>query len=140
LRQVLWLTACQILFPGTAANALKRDNNNRASDLAGKSLNPEGPYWAQLEGPFKVFMVTLAAQWDTNTPDASIASVQRVWVDSLGQAARRAFATATSSLERSPRTLKALAIAERSFYARLRAAINNYIGNTGGEDIDAAAN
>lgn len=109
-----------------------------------KSLNPEAAYWPGLEGPFKRFMVDLADQWPTYAPDAEDAKplpVQQDWADQVGRAARSAFATATSGLGSSARTLKALALAERAFNTRLRRILKatSETIETEGEDHDATA-
>jgi hypothetical protein len=88
-----------------------------------ESLNPEAAYWPALEGPFKGFMVDLAAQWPLYDPDAEDAKplpAQQKWAWQVEEAARSAFATATRGMDTSARTLKALALSERTFNARLR--------------------
>ena len=108
-------------------------------------LNPEAAYWPALEAPFKRFMVDLADQWPHYDPDAEDAKplpAQQEWAGQVEKAARNAFATATSGLDTSARSLKALALAERTFGTRLRRILKatTETPKAAGGDSDSTAN
>jgi CRISPR system Cascade subunit CasA len=118
----IYLLACQLLFSEKPEKALSKKSKDHAREKVNKSLNPEAAYWPALEGPFKRFMVDLADQrppYDPDAEDAKPLPAQQEWAGQVEKAARNAFATATSGLDTSARTLKALALAERAFSTRL---------------------
>ena len=83
-------------------------------------LNTAPSYWAALELPFRRLLVDLPAQGDP---------AGHVWVRAIQQAAQRAFADATDALVSSPRTPRAVAVAENELGWRLARTLKPYLGN-----------
>ena len=132
----------QLLAASLLAPATGNPDQDAVRKLV-KSLNPEAAYWPALEGPFKRFMVDLADQWPSYDPyadDAKTLPAERELVGQLKRVARNAFATATSSLDSSARTLKGLARAERAFNIRLRRILNAATETTEAEGETNAPN
>lgn len=88
---------------------------------------PDSIYWAQLETPFRKLLVDLPD--DRSISDGEDEYGHRVipaWVTILDQTAQTTFQKAALSLDGSSRGLKALAIAEQSFTAKLNQLANGF--------------
>jgi len=113
LAPATWRLAHLLLAP--EAKTLNRQQKSDVSNLC-NSLAPQGPYWAALETPFKNLLVELPS--DKTTVDGVLTygtTALDNWKDNIRNAARKAFRSATSSLDLSPRSLRALAEAENLF-------------------------
>jgi CRISPR system Cascade subunit CasA len=97
--------------------------NPDKKDVADKVRHwqPDAIYWAHLETPFRKFMVDLPDDCfiDDEEEENYGRRVMPAWISILDQSARTAFHKASLSLDGSSRGLKALAIAERAFAAKL---------------------
>lgn len=87
-----------------------------------KHWQPDSIYWSQLEAPFKKLLISLPT--DRSDPDEYDEyeygrQAMPEWASTLSRATRSAFLNAAKSLDGSSRGLKALAIAERSFNAKM---------------------
>ena len=112
LGRAVWTMAKNVLAP------VQRDVDRNAVRTLVDHLGAEQAYWSRLEGPFHLFMQELAGDrneygeyGDRAIPD---------WKATLRATLREAFQEATQGMERSPRTLRAMAIAERSIGAVVR--------------------
>ncbi len=104
-------------------------------------LQTEAFYWSQLEAPFKQLLADLPTD-QTQNGDGEIVYGEYAlaeWARTLERTAKEAFHITTRSLDGSSRALKAVAIAERNFHARLRETLGklnqetNNNSNTGDE-------
>jgi len=86
-----------------------------------KHLGTERLYWAQLETPFKRFVVDLAAEHETDEEGSSRERdrVLASWADELRRAARSAFEETARGVGSSARHMKAVAEAEMQLVRRL---------------------
>jgi CRISPR system Cascade subunit CasA len=101
LRSAVWRTVSQILAPGEA----KADTDRVRGAVS--ALAPDRLYWSRLEIPFRRFFVELAE----NASDR--VSVAKGWREqTLFRTAREAFRETAGQLDRSARTLRALALGE----------------------------
>ena len=109
--RVIWAMGLRIL----AAN---QDSNPETSDVRDlvNHLAAERAYWSRLEGPFKQLMADLPGDVDENGDCGGEQLPQ--WRDTLRSILWHAFNESTRGLERSARTLKAMAVAERSLAAK----------------------
>ena len=87
-----------------------------------KTWQPDSMYWSQLEAPFKKLLLSLPT--DRSDPDEYDEyeygrQAMPEWASTLSRTTRSAFLNAAKSLDGSSRGLKALAIAERSFNAKM---------------------
>jgi CRISPR system Cascade subunit CasA len=91
------------------------------------SMSPARVYWSRLEVLFARFLVDLAAdvtQRDDGSPEYGNVALP-TWELALRRTSARALAELTRSLDSSARSLKAAAMAERSFYRRLAHTLPN---------------
>jgi len=118
-------TPVQVLASELLAPDEGRNPDKDAVRALAERLDAERPYWSQLESPFKGFLVKLA-QDSVKRDRATIYGTTALpeWAKQLRIAASRAFENATSSLDTSARTLKAVAKAERIFNSQLAAILN----------------
>jgi CRISPR system Cascade subunit CasA len=88
-------------------------------------LQTEAFYWSQLESLFKQLLADLPADQTRDDEGETVYGTRALaeWARALERTAREAFHIATRSLDGSSRALKAVAIAERNFRARLREAL-----------------
>jgi len=95
-----------------------------------RGLAPDRLYWAKLESQFHRFMESLP---EDKTVDKfgvtryGDSKAKTEWTKSVCLAARESFDEATSSLDRTGRTLKAIAKGEKTFNLRLQKIKNKYI-------------
>jgi len=97
-----------------------------------QGLAPERRYWPALEVPFRKLLLDLPA--DRSEEDGLVTYGEnrlREWAETLGRAARTAFSQTASGLDGSPRTLKAVAVAEGQFHRQLGATLKHYAEHTG---------
>lgn len=90
-------------------------------------MSPTRVYWSRLEVLFARFLVDLAAdvtQRDDGSPEYGNVAVP-AWELALRHTSAQALAELTRSLDSSARSLKAAAMAERSFYRRLAHTLPN---------------
>ncbi|HEU0116725.1 MAG TPA: hypothetical protein VFQ80_18675 [Thermomicrobiales bacterium] len=87
-----------------------------------RSLDADGRYWSALEAPFADFLVHLPDDREIEVDGASFygSRVLPRWQATVEQAARRAFSELAGNLDRSARTLKAVAAGQREFERNLR--------------------
>lgn len=81
-------------------------------------LGAEPAYWSRLEGPFKLFIQELAQ--DRNEYGEYGDRTLPAWKTTLQNTLWAAFQEATMGMERSHRTLRAMAAAEQSIWATIR--------------------
>ena len=113
LNSVLWTMAVRILAASQEGNPERNAVENFVN-----YLGAERAYWPRLEEPFKQLMTDLPADLDA---DGDYGGRQLPkWRDRLRRTLWDAFHEATRGLERSPRTFKAVAVAERRLAARTR--------------------
>jgi CRISPR system Cascade subunit CasA len=93
------------------------------------SLNTDSFYWSQLEAPFKQLLTDLPN--DLTEDDEEEIEYGRkqmpAWAHTLHEVANEAFSIATRSLDGTSRSLKAVAVAERSFHVKLRGVLGSYL-------------
>lgn len=90
-------------------------------------MSPTRVYWSRLEVLFARFLVDLAAdvtQHDDGSPEYGNVALP-AWELALRHTSAQALAELTRSLDSSARSLKAAAMAERSFYRRLARTLPN---------------
>ena len=111
LSRVIWSMGRGIL----AAGQDRRPETSDVRDLV-NHLAAERAYWSRLEGPFKQLMADLPgdADDDGDYGDEQLPN----WRDTVRSTLWHAFNESTRGLERSPRTLKEMAIAERRLAGR----------------------
>jgi len=115
LRSAAWALARHAVVP--AAPADKPLNKQQKAEVRkfAESLAPGRVYWASLDSPFRRLMAELPD--DTSTTDgATIYGVKQLpdWRALLKRSALAAFISAIDGLDRSARTLRAIAKAEES--------------------------
>jgi CRISPR system Cascade subunit CasA len=105
-------------------------------------LQTEAFYWSQLEAPFKQLLADLPADQTQDDEGETVYGEHALaeWARALERTAKEAFHIATCSLDGSSRALKAVAVAERNFHARLRETLGSRLNretnnnaNTGDE-------
>lgn len=105
-------------------------------------LQTEAFYWSQLEAPFKQLLADLPTDQTQDDEGETVYGERTLaeWSRALERTAKEAFHIATRSLDGSSRALKAVAVAERNFRARLRESLGtglnqdtNNIANRGDE-------
>lgn len=106
------------LLTGTASR--KADGGD--IDRLVKHLGAERDYWSRLDPHFRQFMVMLAERSAAEGRDGRRAAFA-TWAEDVGACARQAFRAATDSLDSSARSLRAQALAERTFNWQLRDAL-----------------
>ena len=113
LRQIIGVMARELL--SIRGENPKRPEQRRINDFV-SHLGAERAYWPRLEEPFKRFMEDLAR--DRNEYGEYGDEQLPAWKTTLLATVRAAFNEATRGMERSPRTMKAQAIAERNLASR----------------------
>jgi CRISPR system Cascade subunit CasA len=92
-------------------------------------LSSEAFYWAQLEAPFRRLLTDLPN--DLSEDDEGGIEHGRIqmpaWARTLREVANEAFRIVTRSLDGTSRSLKAVAVAERSFQAKLHEVLGSYL-------------
>src|SRR5262249_55170132 len=92
-------------------------------------LSSEALYWAQLQPPFRRLLTDLPN--DVSEDDEGEIEYGRkqmpVWARTLREVANEAFHITTRSLDGTSRSLKAVAVAERGFQAKLRGVLGSYL-------------
>lgn len=103
-----------------APTAARSTDKGAVGDLA-RSFGVEALYWSRLEAPFRHFLEELAADAvpdDDGTPRYGDTKLPQ-WTQIVRNAARAAFEETARGLHSSPRSLKAIAVAEDNFRADL---------------------
>jgi CRISPR system Cascade subunit CasA len=92
-------------------------------------LSSEAFYWSQLEAPFRRLLTDLPN--DLSEDDEREIEYGRkqmpAWAHTLREVANEAFSVATRSLDGTSRSLKAVAVAERSFQVKLHGVLGSYL-------------
>jgi CRISPR system Cascade subunit CasA len=101
---------------------------NGDTDAVVEHLNPGRVYWAALEEPFRDLLDRLLDEMgaprsngDSATEGDSVALAK--WRQAIRTAALEAFQTATTGLDRTARTMRAVALAERALRSQLYALV-----------------
>jgi CRISPR system Cascade subunit CasA len=124
LGQVVWVMAKEVLPPDSKREVIRPFVDHLGADRA---------YWSRLEGPFKRLMVDLTTDRDEDGTHGGRQLPE--WKKTLSATLWNAFAEATQGMERSTRTLKAMAGAEQRLAVRTsrHLAILEEGGEYGGE-------
>jgi CRISPR system Cascade subunit CasA len=109
---VVWTMAKNVLAPD------QRDVDRNSVRTLVNHLGAEQAYWSRLEEPFQLFMQELVG--DRNEHGEYGDRAIPAWKATLRTTLRDAFQEATLGMERSPRALRAVAIAERHVGAVIR--------------------
>lgn len=118
IRDLRWVAAL-ILAPPTGGQGRKADKNEVARLV--KSWAPGRLYWSRLEAPFRRLLVELPDDREEDEDGEPVYGTQRLpeWRCLVANAALESFQEVAAGLERSVRTLKAVARVEGPFRARL---------------------
>lgn len=119
LRQSAVRLAGALLAPKSDRNGARQPDKTALAQQV-TSLGVERRYWSRLEVSFRTFLIALAG--DPPSGDG-LGAVRRDWINQVRGVALSAFGDATTSLDASGRTMKALALAEAGFRQRLEAAL-----------------
>jgi len=113
LRSATNTLATLLLTPDSDSGAGRQPPKEEVRRVA-SILAPERAYWAQIETHFRQFVVELAADRTVLADGVTQFGTKAVpqWVDQVGRAAVTAFEKVTGDLDRSARTLKAVARAD----------------------------
>jgi CRISPR system Cascade subunit CasA len=114
------------------ADARQPDSEKAVRPLA-RSLGIEARFWPLLETPFAQFLTALPAdrRVDPEGDEGDLIfgeTTLPAWAATVRRAARRAFEEGTAGLDRSARSLKAVALARRHFEYRLAEAMKEEKG------------
>ena len=120
---VVWTMAKNVLAPD------QRDVDRNSVRTLVNHLGAEQAYWSRLEEPFQLFMQELAG--DRNEHGEYGDRAIPAWKATLRTTLRNAFQEATQGMERSPRALRAVAIAERYVGAVIRRHLADQEGSSG---------
>ena len=126
------------------ASKILESNENKQVDRQSinqlvKHFGADRAYWSRLEGLFKAFMIALPEDSRTNGGGEKVYGTAQLptWALQLRHTATNAFDEATRGLDRSARSLKAQAEAERVFYGRVKSALKDYLTPEEGEEYGA---
>jgi hypothetical protein len=117
LGQVGTTLALLIRHPNADPRDARLRRDKAVADLADR-LGLELAYWASLDSVFRSLLEDLPTRRGT---------AGESWAGEVRGAARRAFADATDALASSPRTIRAVAVAENELGWRLRRALVDYL-------------
>ncbi len=118
-----------LIAPGSDDRNARQPDRTAVAGLA-RHFAPTQHYWAALEAPFKQFLVRLADDQSVDDDGATVFGLMELprSREVLRRTARDSFRDATSGLDLSARSLKALASAERLFNHRLAEALGSTAG------------
>jgi hypothetical protein len=119
IQNLRWLAAL-ILAPSTGGQNRQADKNEVARLV--KSWAPGRLYWSRLEAPFRRLLVELPEDRQEDEDGEPVYGTQCLpeWRRLVADVARESFQEVAAGLERSVRSLKAVARVEGSFLARLK--------------------
>ncbi|WP_025745511.1 type I-E CRISPR-associated protein Cse1/CasA [Kallotenue papyrolyticum] len=117
LNHALQLLAERQLVPYPPPEGISRDDRERARQIAA-TWGAERDYWARLDLPFRRLLEGLPK--DTGVIQPYGETLMPQWAATIHRAARASFDEVTRSLDTSGRWMRALAITEPMFLARLR--------------------
>jgi CRISPR system Cascade subunit CasA len=123
LRSATRLLARLILAPNSGAGGARQPDEGDVTDLA-RGFAADPSYWARLEPHFKRLLTELPRARDGDAGGGGEPLL--AWAEALRRAAEEAFARATSGLDTSARSLKAVAQAESAFRRGLRQTLNAF--------------
>lgn len=119
LNHALQLLAERRLAPYTPSEELSRDDRERARQIV-FAWGAERDYWTRLDLPFRRLLERLPQDHHASAAQPYGATLMPEWARTIRHAARASFEDVHRSLEQDGHWLRALALTEPMFHARLR--------------------